>query len=450
MPLFKLHCIRAGTENKEVLYYDNLTSQMFDSNMTQIRFNDQDPPDWSKCPDMPRVSAGSPGKKDVAKTFRLKIKLGLSCNYRCSYCIQGHDVAECKALPFDELIALFPDNMKPNIIELWGGEPYLYWETLKPLVEALRDKYPEVDFYTATNGSLLTPEIIEWITKIGKFHISVSHDGPGQPTRGKDPLADPYQRTIIFDLFKRQPEMFSFNAMTYKQNASRKEINDWFRVEIEKEMGKDFQFNIGEGALFSPKVPEHKEYCLIESEEVLNYRRMVLEEIRENLAPNVQIIGQRMNMASDIISKTKPLRTTGSRCGADREDVLVIDLAGNVYTCQNASVGDIAANGQSAKIGTLFDLDNIANAGMTHWSYKKECVNCPVLVLCLGGCPTGESNPEVQKLNCDMQFNDNISFLAAVIECLTGCLPYYIEGPQPADRKDIFGAVAEGHEKLLD
>jgi hypothetical protein len=48
-----------------------------------------------------------------------------------------------------------------------------------------------------------------------------------------------------------------------------------------------------------------------------------------------------------------------------------------------------------------------------------------------------------------MLFNDNISFLAAAIECLTGCLPYYIEGPQPEDRKDIFGAVEGGAESLL-
>ena len=42
---------------------------------------------------------------------------------------------------------------------------------------------------------------------------------------------------------------------------------------------------------------------------------------------------------------------------------------------------------------------------------------------------------------CDAAFSDNVPFLAAAIEYLTGCIPYYIDGDFRQDRKDVFGQV---------
>ncbi len=43
--------------------------------------------------------------------------------------------------------------------------------------------------------------------------------------------------------------------------------------------------------------------------------------------------------------------------------------------------------------------------------------------------------------DCDASYSDNIPFMAAAIEFLTGCVPIYIEGDFREDRKDIFGQV---------
>ena len=40
---------------------------------------------------------------------------------------------------------------------------------------------------------------------------------------------------------------------------------------------------------------------------------------------------------------------------------------------------------------------------------------------------------------CDNAYSDNIPFLVASVEYLTGFAPYYIEGDFREDRKDIFG-----------
>jgi len=66
----------------------------------------------------------------------------------------------------------------------------VYWKTLKPLAERLRGFYPDVQFSVITNGSLLDAGKNEWFNGMG-FSVGLSHDGPGQSTRGPDPLSDP-------------------------------------------------------------------------------------------------------------------------------------------------------------------------------------------------------------------------------------------------------------------
>jgi hypothetical protein len=45
------------------------------------------------------------------------------------------------------------------------------------------------------------------------------------------------------------------------------------------------------------------------------------------------------------------------------------------------------------------------------------------------------------ELGCDASYSDAIPFFANAFEVITGCVPIYIEGPQKADRKDIFGLI---------
>ena len=40
---------------------------------------------------------------------------------------------------------------------------------------------------------------------------------------------------------------------------------------------------------------------------------------------------------------------------------------------------------------------------------------------------------------CDAAYSDNLVFFAAAIEFLTGCMPVFIDGDLPPERKDIFG-----------
>ena len=120
-------------ENEEYyLTYDNMTSELREANgdivIVQDMFND-----WSKH-DYFGMSAGKGNLK------KIKIQLGLKCNYSCEYCSQrfvprnkddhldtsdmyhiGDDEVESYVKQFDHITL----DEKPHF-ELWGGEPFLY------------------------------------------------------------------------------------------------------------------------------------------------------------------------------------------------------------------------------------------------------------------------------------------------------------------------------------
>ena len=61
---------------------------------------------------------------------------------------------------------------------------------------------------------------------------------------------------------------------------------------------------------------------------------------------------------------------------------------------------------------------------------------------------------QLWEAGCDAAYSDNLIFFAAAIEFLTGCMPIFIDGDLPPDRKDIFGlahatAVSPGPRKVI-
>jgi len=193
---FQIHALRQDGQ-KVLLHYDNQLSTLTWQDGTPVV-----PVQPGSFRDATVVSVNQPGRKGQVRI--LKISLGLSCNYECSYCNQRF-VPHADASNPDDIepfIAQLTDALiePPERIEFWGGEPLVYWKTLKPLAERLRDLYPDAQFSVITNGSLLDADKNEWFDRMG-FSVGLSHDGPGQSTRGPDPLVDPEKYAAIMDLY---------------------------------------------------------------------------------------------------------------------------------------------------------------------------------------------------------------------------------------------------------
>lgn len=420
MAKFKIHC-----HDGKVLEYDNASSTLSGYNkLTRPQEFQAFDQDSSKSNDLSVV----------------KIQLGLNCNYSCDYCNQRF-VPHAESTNPDDIqpfLDKLPSWLKPSSqvrFEFWGGEPFVYWKTLKPLAEALRKLYPYCRMSLITNGSLLDIDKNEWIDKIG-LAISISHDGPGQHVRGPDPLNDLIARDAILDLYSRLAPQgrISFGSMVNRWNTSRVAIQEFF-----VKLTGDKSVRIGEGAFIDPYDEGGKSSSIQSQEEAIAFRRQALHELRQGKVTNFDIATNKIQGFVRSIETARPASALGQKCGMDRKDQIAVDLNGNVLTCQNVSAVATAPNGRSHKIGTVDDFESINLDTTTHWSQRKECGNCPVLQMCQGSCMFLQD--EMFELGCDNSFNDNIVFFAAAIEYMTGSLPIRIEGPQRSDRVDLWGST---------
>ena len=124
------------------LTYDNQTSELLDGDLMPwpLPYVEKT---WS-VGHIEAISQTMPGRKESPKV--LKIQLGLSCNYSCEYCSQRFvpHAEETTQADVPQFLHLLESSLEraPERIEFWGGEPLVYIKTLRPLAEALRQRYP--------------------------------------------------------------------------------------------------------------------------------------------------------------------------------------------------------------------------------------------------------------------------------------------------------------------
>lgn len=436
---FKMRCVKLDAPGEvNCFYYDNQTGLLHDGDGTAV--GEPRPDLLNYIPAFKADPVKNPIRKHNAPRI-LKIQMGLSCNYSCSYCLQKYvpraNETSLSLLPsFVEKVKKYLKG-QPQNIQLWGGEPLVYIKTLKPLVTELKQLYPNAKFTMITNGSLLNAEINDWIME-NNIGVSMSHDGPGQKHRGPDPFDDPAKAEVILDLYRRKKaagDPMSIGAMIHAQNPDRAEVAAWLREKFD-----DPDINIGEGAVIEVYDEGAKQNSPKTHAERLMLRQTSFRNIRHRADSNFGISQMRMSEWLDTMRHGRMLDSVGMKCGMDGADTLTVDLMGNVITCQNTSTASKAPNGEPHKAGNIDNFYGIEIKTSVHFMNRDHCHGCPVVQTCKGGCMylTGD----LFYASCNNTYTDHIPYFAVAVEALTGYVPIYIEdeaGNLPEERKDIFG-----------
>jgi uncharacterized protein len=355
----------------------------------------------------------------------LKIQLGLKCNYTCQYCSQAHQPKDLQGNLDDvrDFLVKLPQWMKshPQQIEFWGGEPFAYWKTLKPLAEALRKRYPKAHFGIVTNGSLLDDEKNEWLDTLG-FSVTISHDGPAMKYRGPDPLCDPKSLEAIRKLYSRlaRPGRISFNTVLHAKNMSLGAVRTYI---AEKLMVPDFTIPLQSEEIALPYDAGGARLSLRTEKQHRTYMDTVFWECVSNGEPAIGCgtIRNKLSNFFQTIAEGRPASSVGQKCGMDDPRRLAVDLKGNALTCQNMSADT------KHRIGSIEAFEDIRLNTAYHWSTREECVKCPVVQLCQGACLFLED--DLWRQACDNSFTHNVAMLAAALYWLTRLILVEIEGP---------------------
>ena len=357
---------------------------------------------------VPRVAKDQPLGKSRAPRV-LKIQLGLSCNYACSYCSQAFQIADATVSKLADVEHFLTEldgwiTEAPEKIELWGGEPFLYWAKIKRLIPALSERFPGAQFLVITNGSLLDTEKLDFIARYD-ICVGISHDGPGQHLRGPDPLDDPEKSRWIKALLAERPGKTSFNAVLTRDHHDLRALKAWFADKV----GPDVSVGL-EGVVNVYDAATAIGTGRFEPAELNSLTWSIFEALVED--PNAFGLGERVNEFYKSIIRRRPIEALGQKCGMDREDTIAVDLRGNVMTCQNTG-----AKG-AHKIGHVADFDAIALDTATHFAFRPECMSCPVVQLCKGSCMFLEGDFFAQ--SCANEFAFNMGIMMAAVWHLTG------------------------------
>lgn len=424
---------RWRTEEGITFFYDNETNQLHEENGALIQLRNNEDHSYYLRYVEENYNTQRKGNAPVA----LRILMGHACNYSCSYCMQK-ELGVSDELPkrrgLDDFIGntlLALDLSRLERIELWGGEPFLYWNDMVALMTALDAE--SRTFAITTNGSALRVKHADFFRTLkATVLISISHDALHQgQLRGEDIFTKPKVIEAMQALGEVPNLAFGFICSVTHTNFDLFEINNFFHGKISKHNLKTCNLAFSLGRSFQEGEVVDRCGSLVGLKESLSYvphgenlekLRLILSDFLE--AHYQQFIdGGMVNgepalfskdyrevslLMTDIYEFQMALSVTecarkvivgepvkeGTNCGADMADVLAFDLDGNVRTCPHSSERHIA--------GRLNDLSGVKVHGINLDRQGKGCRSCINRKLCKRGCPI-KLPDEVFYANCAVE-----------------------------------------------
>jgi len=372
-------------------YYDSHNNRIYNPKAEQLNLPPLKSLDWYEAEEK---NHGVTYK--VNNPIAIRILLGHACNYNCTYCMQK-DIGNPSERPQSIYTETFIENIKRSLnlerlnrVELWGGEPFLYW---KDMVEIMKFfDAPDREFFISTNGSPFVQKHVDFFKSLqSKVLISLSHDAVGQEKlRGEDILFKPKKVEIIKQLIDLPNVGLGFSTVISNENHDLYAINDYFfdfcknndidpkRMKITFIPAKNYDVHDTEMAssnyiLRGEKLKEFASH-------LFEFTEKSLKDVERSrfLKNNVIYSPEGVIEYAMFLKRATPI-TTKSGCGADSNDVLSVDIQGNVRLCPHTDGSFIA--------GRLEEVTKVQIKGMDILRKKTHCMKCPVKRLCRSSCP---------------------------------------------------------------
>lgn len=135
------------------------------------------------------------GVIDKPQLHSVHLNLTAGCNLNCSFCYAKAVRGRAEILPFDVIAHLIEDciELKAHRIILSGGEP-LSRKDWGDIAQLINDANIEVSI--ATNGTLITKQVAEFLSRLQRVLISISIDGDEEMHDRIRGQKGAYQRTV--------------------------------------------------------------------------------------------------------------------------------------------------------------------------------------------------------------------------------------------------------------
>ena len=334
-----------------------------------------------------KLKAGHFAARFANRGFGLTIIPTLECNFACDYCYEPDNPKQerPKREPMskevqDGIVELVKNRLQEGTmfsVSWYGGEPLLELEVIESLTERFKkvckEKKAKYGAGIITNGYLLTPTTLDKLIKLNISFAQITIDGPEEIHNARRPLLGkgPTYQTII-DNITKIPEDIPF-GLSIRVNIDRRN-REYVSELLENLRGHDLH-NKKNISIYFSSVFASTNSCKDVIESCMITREFALKE--------VELYREAMRIGFQI--KNYPASNI-SLCGAIGPNSFVVEPDGILQTCWN-TVGR-----KDTKVGSIKDSSIELNDNYNKWLSwstfdKKGCKNCPILPLCMGGCP---------------------------------------------------------------
>lgn len=321
------------------------------------------------------------------------IMLGSACNLNCKYCMQ-HDIREAQVESKDssKVVRFILDRAEeqetPIDVRFYGGEPLLYFETIKDIISKLGNK---VQYSIITNGKLLDREKVDFFNRI-EMHVGVSWDGiVSKDTRGYNVIKENVEMVLRI---KRLSISGVLSGLVYPKElfASLNIINnEYFNI-----YGYSIGFAIEELLDFGGTT---EDLTKIDFDRVRKDMEFACDMVYNN--SNKLSLDIRVQMAHRTMMEIKQaeeynfINPERMKC-SNGYNVLNVDLDGNMYNCHNTRtiVGNVEGDCEEY-------IKNVEAIDATRTNYPK-CKDCSIYSFCQCGCPLVKDDAR-ETFYCDLK-----------------------------------------------
>lgn len=389
----------------EKFYYCNYDNGIYDNNMQPVSAVTEPDALWQEAISETRNAFGKSNKP-----YWIRLLLGHACNYSCEYCLQkdiGNPDERGKITTTEQLIKQLEslDLSGLDKIDLWGGEPFLYWKTIVPIIEKFDRE--GLTWFISTNGTTLLQKHVDFFSGLkSKIEIGLSHDGPEHERLRGDEFLE--KKADILRQLQNLPNVqFSFNAVIGDTNFDLFAINQFFyeyaersgldldKVAVTYIVGKNHDYENSNNSAHHVIHGENIAKC---GEILRKFMDACIEQyihrtVDHKILKNNLFTGNLGVMPYIQTLKKQILPTVTTSCGVDDAKVLSLDMNGNIRTCPHVDESFIS--------GHISDLANVRLKNVDLDRYETHCGKCPVYRLCKSNCPI-EVPDEVFYSNCNI------------------------------------------------
>ena len=334
-----------------------------------------------KVPEVKAVAVNKPWTGETEYLHGLSavfLLLGPACNMTCRHCSQT---------PIKNTFCLQPDFELPekvivflkkwlsvkngffSRIYFWGGEPLLYWETIKRyiLMFETRGIFPR-QYRIFSNGLLLTKEVADFCNR-HRILFTMSYDAPN-PLAVRNAVPSQQNIDALLECEKRSVN-FVFNALnddpvrafSMLEEIFPETIVDMGLINVLSDIPKDI-YTFWEGQI-----------------------EQAIDALADDVIAGNDPYGNRYNFfvekfVSDDLFRREHFTTSPFPPCAPGAISLSFKFDGNIVRCHN----------DSRVISSIDDsCEEMLEKHRSVWSelIPRKCFSCPVVSICRNRCPIG-------------------------------------------------------------